>query len=95
MILNGSPCGFFASSRGLRQGDPLSPFLFIILAKALSRAILGARDNDLWKGISIPHMAASHSHCLFADDTLLFGEATMGEAKVINRIILDYSSFSG
>ncbi|XP_057856996.2 uncharacterized protein LOC131066288 [Cryptomeria japonica] len=92
--LNGSPCGFFASSRGLKQGDPLSPFLFIILVEDLSRAILGARDSGLWKGISIPHMVASHSHCLFVDDTLLFGKATMGEAKVINRITLDYSSFS-
>ncbi|XP_059066180.1 uncharacterized protein LOC131857532 [Cryptomeria japonica] len=81
VILNGSPCGFFASSRGLRQGDPLSPFLFIILAEALSRAILRARESGTWKGIYIPHMAASHTYCLFADDTLLFGKATMGEAK--------------
>ncbi|XP_059064794.1 uncharacterized protein LOC131856862 [Cryptomeria japonica] len=81
IILNGSPCGFFASSRGLRQGDPLLPFLFIILVEAFSRAISFARESGLWKGISIPHMPTSHTHCLFADDTLLFGKATMGEAQ--------------
>lgn len=51
--------------------------------------------SGTWKGISIPHMAMSHTHYLFADDTLLFGKATMGEAQVINRIIMDYSLFSG
>lgn len=80
IILNGSPRGFFASSGGLRQRDPLSPFLFIILVEAFSRSISFARESGLWKGISIPHMTMSHTHCLFADDTLLFGKATMGEA---------------
>lgn len=51
VLINGSPYGFFHSSRGLRQGDPLSHFLFILLAKALSRAIGTAQENNLWKGI--------------------------------------------
>lgn len=95
VILNGSPCGFFSSSRGLRQGDPLSPFVFIILVEALSRSIMAAREASLWKGISIPNMVDKHSRCLFADDTLLFGRATMAEAKVINKIVIDYSTFFG
>lgn len=95
MILNGSLCAFFSSSRGLRQGDPLSPFFFIILAESFSRAILVARKSGLWKGISIPNMVVRHCHCLFANDTLLFGCTTMNEEKVINRIIRDYSAFSG
>ncbi|XP_059068658.1 uncharacterized protein LOC131859127 [Cryptomeria japonica] len=81
ILLNGSPCGFFASSRGLRQGDPLSPFLFIILVEAYSRAISCARERGLWKGISIPRMSIPHTHCFFVDDTLLFGLAFMREAQ--------------
>ncbi|XP_057866415.2 uncharacterized protein LOC131073918 [Cryptomeria japonica] len=65
------------------------------MAEAFSRAISCVRERGMWKGISIPHMYISHTHCFFADDILLFGLASMREAQVINKIILEYSSFSG
>lgn len=82
VLLNGSPCGFFSSYRGIRQGDPLSLFLFILLVEAFSWAIRAARSAGLWKGISISEVLDPVSHCLFVDDTLLFGHASMSEAKV-------------
>lgn len=48
VLINGSPCGLFSSSWGVRQGDPLSPFLFINMAKSFSRAIRSARSSGLW-----------------------------------------------
>lgn len=93
--MNGSPCGFFSSSRGLRQGDPLSPFLFILLAETFNWAIRAAKLGGLWKGIRIQNVPRSISHCLFANDTLLFGQASLGEARVIKGIIQNYASFSG
>lgn len=95
IIINGSPCGFFPSSRGLRQGDPLSPFLFILLAESFSWAIKVAKLKNLWLGVKILGVPGSISHCLFVDDTLLFGQASMQEALVINEVIQNYASFAG
>lgn len=95
VLINGSLCSFFSSSTGLRQGDPLSPFLFILLAETFSWAIRAAKLGGIWKGIRIHNVPQSISHCLFADDTLLFGQASLGEARVKKGIIQNYASFSG
>ncbi|XP_059658724.1 uncharacterized protein LOC132305055 [Cornus florida] len=50
MLVNGAPSGFFGKSRGLRQGDPLSPFLFIIVMEALSRLMRRAVDLGFIRG---------------------------------------------
>lgn len=94
VLVNGSPFGFFHSSRGLRQGDPLSPFLFILLSEALSWAIRSVRVNGLWKGIKIQNFDQRISHRLFADDTLLFGSASLKEDRVIDQVVRNYVSFS-
>uniref|UniRef100_A0A2N9GTP0 Endonuclease/exonuclease/phosphatase domain-containing protein n=1 Tax=Fagus sylvatica TaxID=28930 RepID=A0A2N9GTP0_FAGSY len=53
VLVNGTPCGFFASSHGLRHGDPLSPLLFILVMEALSRLLSRARDGGFILGYDI------------------------------------------
>ncbi|GKE84092.1 hypothetical protein Tco_1557834 [Tanacetum coccineum] len=53
VMVNGSPSKEFKLKRGLRQGDPLSPFLFLIMAEALQITILEACDKGLYKGVSL------------------------------------------
>jgi hypothetical protein len=52
-LINGSPFGFFSSSRGLRQGDPLSPLLFVVIMKVLSRMMTAIVDRGLLSGFSV------------------------------------------
>jgi hypothetical protein len=74
ILVNGTPSGFF-SSRGLRQGDHLSPLLFVVVMEALSRMLAAALDQGNLTGFSVGSTdseALVVNHLLFADDTLIF-----------------------
>ncbi|KAL0462114.1 UNVERIFIED_CONTAM: putative mitochondrial protein [Sesamum latifolium] len=70
--LNGEPFGFLRPERGIRQGDPLSPYLFIFCAETLSRMMQEAECRGRLMGVKVMDRAPSISHLLFADDTLIF-----------------------
>ena len=67
VLVNGSPTSFFSSSRGLRQGDPLSPLLFLLVMKVLSRMLTKMEEGGFISGFTLRH-DVSISHLLFADD---------------------------
>nr|GEV90596.1 putative RNA-directed DNA polymerase, eukaryota, reverse transcriptase zinc-binding domain protein [Tanacetum cinerariifolium] len=71
---NLSPSKEFKLSKGLRQGDPLSPFLFIIAMEALHIALMEAREKGVFKGVEVGKNKAEISHIQYADDALLVGE---------------------
>ncbi|XP_049410465.1 uncharacterized protein LOC125873619 [Solanum stenotomum] len=64
--------GFFQSSRGLKQGDPLSPTLFIIAAEVLSRSLNGLFEDSEFRGFGMPKWSPQINHLYYADDTILF-----------------------
>jgi hypothetical protein len=80
VLVNGSPEGYFNSSRGLRQGDPLSPLLFLLVMEVLSRMLKKVESEGLIQGFSAGGNSNSglrNSHLLYADDTILFCDANM------------------
>ncbi|GJR67295.1 putative RNA-directed DNA polymerase, eukaryota, reverse transcriptase zinc-binding domain protein [Tanacetum coccineum] len=77
--------------RGLRQGDPLSPFLFLLVAEALQMATLEACSKGIFKGISLAYEGANISLLQYANDALFFGEWSRLNAK--NLILVgDFAS---
>ncbi|EPS71400.1 hypothetical protein M569_03359 [Genlisea aurea] len=76
LVINGEQVGHIAPKRGLRQGDPLSPFLFLICAEGLSSLLTSAELSNEIKGFRVSRNAPSISHLSFADDVMIFCEVT-------------------
>ena len=75
ILINGVASPFFHVERGLRQGCPLSPLLFLLVAEVLSRFIKKAKADGDFKGINIsPSLAITH--LLFVDDILIFCDSS-------------------
>ncbi|RZC81200.1 hypothetical protein C5167_043775 [Papaver somniferum] len=95
ILLNGVPCESYKPTRGVRQGDPLSPYLFIIVGEAFSRQLLSAEQENKIQGIKIAPHAPSVSHLFFADECLLFINANLFNVNNLLKIIEDFSAASG
>ena len=88
--INGKPSGQIFPSRGLRKGDSLSPYLFLICAEGLSALIKKASVDGLLGGISVCRRGPSLSHLFFADDSLIFCKATLRECDALPKILKVY-----
>ena len=98
ILVNGSPAGFFQNSRGLRQGDPLSPYLFVIGMEALSRLLNRVVDGNYLFGSKIAErdgVGTIISHLLYANDTLLFCGANKDQLKFMSWILMWFEALSG
>ncbi|XP_027150296.1 uncharacterized protein LOC113750530 [Coffea eugenioides] len=76
VIVNGSICDFFKSAQEFRQGDPLSPALFIIGAEVLFRSLNQLVHQRGFQGFSVPRGCPTITHLGYADDVLIFSSAT-------------------
>lgn len=95
IVLNGKKMGAIKPERGVRQGDPLSPYLFIIIADVLSRMIIDAANDKSLKGIKLSRYCPILTHLLFADDSLFFILASTDNCKKLIDIINEYCAASG
>ena len=93
--INGKVSGSVIPSRGLRQGDPISPYLFLMVADAFSGLISKAATTQQIHGAKICNGALRVSHLFFADGSILFAKATVRECSVISDIIIKYERASG
>ncbi|CAN1238901.1 LINE-1 retrotransposable element ORF2 protein, partial [Linum grandiflorum] len=92
---NGRRVGFFKPSRGLRQGDPLSPLLFAIVSEGLSALFKDQLRQGCLKGIKIARTAPVISHLFFADDTFLFLKIDADSISSLKKLFDRYQLISG
>jgi hypothetical protein len=95
VLVNGESVGPINPGRGLRQGDPLSPYLFILCAEGLTSLIKKYEGRGDIHGVKVCRGAPSLSHLLFADDCFLFFRADAREAQCMKQILNDYERASG
>jgi hypothetical protein len=94
ILVNGSPEGFFDSSRGIWQRDPLSPLLFVFVMEALSRMLSAGINDGLLEGFKVGNVTVSHL-LLFADDTLNFYKDNPDQLAYLRGIFLLFEAASG
>jgi hypothetical protein len=95
VIINGQPYASFKSTRGIRQGCPLSPYLFVLAVNELALALQEELQANRLSGISLgPNCPPIHS-LMFADDLLVCGKANMQEAATISQVLNQFCNASG
>ena len=95
VLINGVAHGNIMPSRGLRQGDPLSSYLFLLCADGCSSPKSKAIRNQMMRGLSICRGCPKITHLFFADDSLLFCKANGQECQQLIEILHLYKAASG
>ena len=93
--INGKPQGHIILSRGLRQGDPISLFLFLLCAVGLSALLNRSAATRQLRGVSACPLGPRISHLFFADDSIIFCQATLEQCSHLEHILTIYEQASG
>ena len=94
VLMNGERCGMIQPTRGIRQGDPLSPLLFLPCIEGLN-GLINRAENNGEIGFSLCRRGPKLTHLLFADDSLLFCRATIEECGKVLEILNMYEKAMG
>jgi hypothetical protein len=94
VLINGEATSFFTSERGLRQGCPLSPLLFILVMECISLLLKKGQVEGLLSGVKVSRIIKI-LHLIFVDDVLIMSKAVVEEWQVIKSILESFCCASG
>ncbi|XP_021975185.1 uncharacterized protein LOC110870307 [Helianthus annuus] len=95
VLVNGSPTFEFPCQKGMRQGDPISPFLFLLVMEAFSSVIKKACRVGAFRGIQLPKEGSVLSHLLYTNDSVLIGEWARNNIKKVALLLRCFYMCSG
>jgi hypothetical protein len=95
ILFNGNPVERFYPTRGIRQGDPISPYMFLLCAEALSNLMTQVEERGLIAGVATSKRGPKITHPFFADDSLLFYQVEMGQWRRLSSLLTTYERASG
>lgn len=95
VVFNGFQGDKFRPTRGFRQRDPLSPYLFILYAEGFSRLLNMAKGDRRIKGAWVGKSSLSVTHLFFADDNILSSDASVERANIMKSMVFEYEGVSG
>ena len=90
LLFNGGALGPFLPTRGIRQGDPLSPYIFIMCMDYLGQLIQERCEDKSWVPVKASRRGPAFSHLFFADDLVLFAKANMENCLVIREVLDEF-----
>ena len=95
ILFNGGKLDPFLPSRGIRQEDPLSPYIFILCMEMLSFFIHDKCSNNLWDPLKVACGGPAFSHLCYADDLVLFAKANLKNSQSIKDVLESFCELSG
>lgn len=95
VLWEGMNLDWFKPDRGIRQGDPISPYIFVLCIERLSHMITEVVNRGDWKGIRVSNEGPDISHLFFVDDMVLFAKATNDQIKMILECLDNFCKCSG
>ena len=95
ILINGSPSEWIIPSRGIRQGDPISPYIFLLCMEYLSLCIEKAVQQGSWETLKVCRGGLAISHCMFADDIILFSSCSNASISEVKSILENFCLKSG
>lgn len=95
VLINGKSHGLFHSTRGVKQGDPLSPTMFIMSSEVLSRTLNSLFEDNQFVGFGVPKWCSRLSHLAYVHDTIIFSSSDVYSLEKIMSTLQDYERQSG